>query len=73
MPGDRFAVTDTEHNEVRVSTKDLELKSTLRFPNRELLYLAAGTDDGLAVVNGVCPRSCINPDIEVDVFDDVNA
>jgi hypothetical protein len=73
MPGERFAVTDTEHSEVRVYTKDLELKSTLRFPNRELLYLAAGPDGGLAVVNGVRPRSCVNSDIEVDVFDDVNA
>jgi hypothetical protein len=73
MPGERFAVTDTEHSEVRVYTKDLELKATLRFPNRQLLFLAAGTDGGLAVVNGRPPRSCINTDVEVDVFADVNA
>ena len=73
LPGERFAVTDTEHSEVRVYTKELELKSTLRFPNRRLLYLAADPDGALAVVNGQPPRSCLNPDVEVDVFLDANA
>jgi hypothetical protein len=71
LPGDRFAVTDTRYSEVRVYTTALELKSTLRFPNRPLLALAAGPDGSLAVANG--RASCTNPDVEVDVFDDINA
>ena len=71
LPGDRFAVTDTRNSEVRVYTTELELKSTLRFPNRQLLALAAGPDGALAVANG--HASCTNPDVEVDVFDDLNA
>ncbi|HEY6234542.1 MAG TPA: hypothetical protein VIW69_05455 [Candidatus Elarobacter sp.] len=71
LPGDRFAVTDTRYSEVRVYTTALELKSTLRFPNRALLALAAGPDGALAVANG--RPGCNNPDVEVDVFDDINA
>ncbi|MDP9106698.1 MAG: hypothetical protein M3N49_12295 [Candidatus Eremiobacteraeota bacterium] len=71
LPGDRFAVTDTRNSEVRVYTTALELKSTLRFPNRQLLAVAAGPDGALAVANG--HASCTNPDVEVDVFNDINA
>ena len=71
LPGDRFAVTDTRFGEVRVYTTELELKSTLRFPNRTLLALAAGADGTLAIANG--HASCTNPDVEVDVFQDINA
>ncbi len=71
LPGGRFAVTDTRNSEVRVYTTALELKSTLRFPNRALLALAVGPDGALAVANG--RAACNNPDVEVDVFDDINA
>ncbi len=71
LPGDRFAVTDTRNSEVRVYTTALELKSTLRFPNRQILALAAGADGTLAIANG--HASCNLPDVEVDVFSDINA
>jgi hypothetical protein len=71
MPDNRFAVTDTRNSEVRVYTTSLELKSTLRFPNRQLIAVAAGADGALAVANG--RPSCTLPDVEVDVFTDVNA
>ena len=71
LPGDRFAVTDVRNSEVRVYTTALELKSTLRFPNRAILALAAGADGTLAIANG--RPACNLPDVEVDVFGDINA
>jgi hypothetical protein len=71
LPDNRFAVTDTRFSEVRVYTTTLELKSTLRFPNRTLLAVAAGADGTLAIANG--RAACSNPDVEVDVFQDINA